>query len=293
MVMKKIHYIYKITRTDGAFYIGRHSTNKLEDGYFGSGVYLKRSIKKHGKAAHSIQILEFLTSSESVKAREKELVSPDLLKNPLCMNMAIDGEGGGRTGLVPVKKGNLVKMVLKEEFYSNRHMYTAVNQGMVPVIDCNGDRRLVRRQEFLSNPDLNHVCSGMVLVQGAESGQWVTKEEFQTGKYVGINKGRISVAANPMAKYILIYDAKGTNRFVCQGNFKTVCKANGLPHNALRISHTRGGEPIFQSSRQIAYAAKNGLEMFAGWYAKGDPLARRAPLRHHARLRLHREAAGL
>ncbi len=37
---RKYHYIYKITRDDGHYYVGMHSTDNLDDGYFGSGKYI-------------------------------------------------------------------------------------------------------------------------------------------------------------------------------------------------------------------------------------------------------------
>jgi hypothetical protein len=92
---RKFHYIYKITRTDGKYYIGLHSTDDLEDGYFGSGQLLWKSIKKHGKEKHSKEILEFHESRTAVKLRERELVDEECLKDPLCMNLRLGGEGGG------------------------------------------------------------------------------------------------------------------------------------------------------------------------------------------------------
>lgn len=91
---RKYHYIYKITRFDGMYYIGMHSTDNLDDGYFGSGQRLWKSIHKHGKDKHSKEILEFLPSREELAQREKELVCKELLEDVLCMNMTLGGTGG-------------------------------------------------------------------------------------------------------------------------------------------------------------------------------------------------------
>jgi hypothetical protein len=91
---RKFHYLYKITRVGGRFYIGIHSTDDLDDGYFGSGQVLWKSVKKYGKDCHTIEIIEYLSSRESLKAREKEIVNENLLAEPLCMNLAIGGGGG-------------------------------------------------------------------------------------------------------------------------------------------------------------------------------------------------------
>ena len=47
---KKYNYFYKITNDfDNCYYYGIHSTNNMNDGYMGSGKWLKRAMKKHGK----------------------------------------------------------------------------------------------------------------------------------------------------------------------------------------------------------------------------------------------------
>lgn len=90
--LRTFHYLYKIVRDDGKYYIGIHSTDDLNDGYFGSGKRLWQSIKRHGKDRHKMAILEFAPSRADVKKRELELVSPETIKDPLCMNLA---QGGG------------------------------------------------------------------------------------------------------------------------------------------------------------------------------------------------------
>jgi hypothetical protein len=91
---RKYHYIYKITREDGKFYIGMHSTDDLDDGYFGSGQLLWKSIRKHGKEKHTKEILEFLPDRPSLRLREREIVNEELIAQQLCMNLQLGGGGG-------------------------------------------------------------------------------------------------------------------------------------------------------------------------------------------------------
>ena len=93
--LKKYHFIYKTTNLlNGKFYVGMHSTNKLNDGYLGSGKRLRYSIKKYGKENFKLEILEFFDSRELLVEREKQLVNEDLLKDTNCMNLRLGGEGG-------------------------------------------------------------------------------------------------------------------------------------------------------------------------------------------------------
>ena len=70
---KKYHFIYKtMNLLSGRYYIGMHSTDELNDGYLGSGTLLRRSINKHGKENHSIEILEFLNSREEFFGTNKK-----------------------------------------------------------------------------------------------------------------------------------------------------------------------------------------------------------------------------
>lgn len=91
----KYHFIYKTTNIlTGRFYIGMHSTNKINDGYLGGGDIVNFSIKKYGRKNHKREILEFLDSRNSLDRREREIVNEELLMNPLCMNLVEGGNGG-------------------------------------------------------------------------------------------------------------------------------------------------------------------------------------------------------
>ena len=61
-VNKKYHFLYQTKNIiTNMTYIGRHSTDNLNDGYLGSGTILKRAIKKYGKHNFEIIILNLKT----------------------------------------------------------------------------------------------------------------------------------------------------------------------------------------------------------------------------------------
>lgn len=92
---RKFHFIYKTTNMlNEEFYVGMHSTDDLNDGYLGSGIRLRRSVDSYGRENFKFQILEFLEDRECLARREKEIITSELLRNPLCLNIANGGEGG-------------------------------------------------------------------------------------------------------------------------------------------------------------------------------------------------------
>lgn len=83
--------VYKITNLlDGKFYIGKHQTKKLDDGYFGSGKRLKYAIAKHGIENFKKEILEVHQTEEAMNAAEARLVV--LSEN--SYNLCSGGNGG-------------------------------------------------------------------------------------------------------------------------------------------------------------------------------------------------------
>ena len=83
--------IYKTTnKINNKYYIGKHQTKNLEDGYLGSGKLLKDPIKKYGKENFIKEILFVFFSEEEMNAKEKELV----VVSEETYNLCPGGHGG-------------------------------------------------------------------------------------------------------------------------------------------------------------------------------------------------------
>jgi hypothetical protein len=83
--------IYKVTnKANEKYYIGKHQTKNLDDGYMGSGNLVKRAIKKHGIDNFTKEILYIFQTEEEMDAMEKELV----VLSEMSYNMCEGGKGG-------------------------------------------------------------------------------------------------------------------------------------------------------------------------------------------------------
>ena len=76
------HFIYKTESESGKYDIGRHSTQNIDDEYFGSGKWI-RSIKDKSKLKRTI--LEYCQDFESLVQKE-QIYLKEHINNEYCMN---------------------------------------------------------------------------------------------------------------------------------------------------------------------------------------------------------------
>lgn len=76
------HFTYKTTHPNGKYYVGRHSTTNLNDGYVGSGSWI-REIKD--KTVLTVEILNYFETFEDLLVAEEKLIN-DHINQPNNMN---------------------------------------------------------------------------------------------------------------------------------------------------------------------------------------------------------------
>lgn len=87
------YIIYKITNLiNGKYYIGRHSTENINDPYMGSGIGIKNAIKKYGVENFTKEIIATASTSEELWDLEKEIVNEAVVKDPNSYNNAYGGK---------------------------------------------------------------------------------------------------------------------------------------------------------------------------------------------------------
>jgi hypothetical protein len=89
------HFVYlTYNKKNFKFYIGKHSTRKLSDGYLGSGHRIQSEINLYGKEWFSTMYLAFFDNEKACLRKEKELISSVFLEEyaPYCYNRDIGGQ---------------------------------------------------------------------------------------------------------------------------------------------------------------------------------------------------------
>lgn len=90
----KYHIIYKTTnQINGKIYVGLHSTDKLEDGYLGSGWVFKNALKKYGRKNFKRDIILVLSSRDEARNIESLLVDQSFINRPDTYNLEEGGMG--------------------------------------------------------------------------------------------------------------------------------------------------------------------------------------------------------
>jgi hypothetical protein len=95
MGKEKIHFIYKTTNLiNDRYYVGRHSTKKLEDGYLGSGYSLNLAINKYGRENFEREIIEYCEDLQKLIEKEQYWIDYYMNLGEEIYNISHNASGG-------------------------------------------------------------------------------------------------------------------------------------------------------------------------------------------------------
>ena len=123
-------YVYQITNNiNGKKYIGAHATDDVDDGYMGSGVLLKRAIKKYGVENFSKVILSVHSSMEDMYSEEAKLITEDMINSTEYYNLKLGGQGDSKLADdITIKRNKKISGIIKDQYKNgrepNRHFLT-------------------------------------------------------------------------------------------------------------------------------------------------------------------------
>ena len=213
---RKYNYVYKLTLKEdpSVFYIGKRSTDNLEDGYMGSGKALKEYFKKYGKDCFNKEILSYWNTAEEALIEEKRLVTKDIIKNENCLNRIV---GGGNFDTLGCKWGPRTI----EQIEKNRQIHLGVKQSDETKLkrsisikekwqdpEYRAKQILSRKGKYdkhlkkLSNERINKICI-------IKDGHWKYINESELNDYINDGWKRRGVENKPTYQELLEYRTNG------------------------------------------------------------------------------------
>jgi len=164
--MKKYNFVYKTTNLiNKKIYIGVHSTDKLDDGYLGSGKYLAKAIEKYGIYNFEREIIKYFDNIENAYLFESEVVNEEFVNRQDTYNLTTGGHGG-YNNISEQGKENISK--------ARKNMVTAINEF--------GDKVCVTKEIFDKSENLKGNTYGTTTVRD-ENGNCFQVPKEEAHKY--------------------------------------------------------------------------------------------------------------
>ena len=117
------HFVYKTTNLiNNKYYIGVHSTDNIDDGYFGSGRALARAIKKYGTENFKREIIALFDERSLALIYEASIITPTIVEDINSYNLTLGG------GCPPSQRSeNLATNKLKGDLRTKAQKQASVN----------------------------------------------------------------------------------------------------------------------------------------------------------------------
>jgi hypothetical protein len=200
--MQQIAHLYKITnQLTGQYYIGKHNGWR-QNGYWGSGLRLKRNQQKHGIENYTYEILCYSTS-EYILELESKIVTIELIESDqLCLNLMAGGYGS--TSITEDTRNKLSMAKKGHEMYSRKERNEKIKNSLLGS-KLSEDRKekirqkaIGRKQSVESKLKKNQSLSKLIWVHNGTVNRRILPnllEEYQNNGFVRgqiIKKGKLN-----------------------------------------------------------------------------------------------------
>lgn len=225
----KYYTIYQTTNLiNNKIYIGLHTTDNINDGYLGSGIFLKKAIKKYGYKNFKKEILYVFDNKKDMITKEKEIVNEDFILRKDTYNMSKGGYGlstlSSEKRKKAIEKMKITKQSQDLKLISDKRLKTMLN----------------------NDPDIFK----KIAIKSSKK----QKDSYLNG-YINPNQNLSD---------LLIYNQDNEIVFrIKRIDLSELCAKHDLPERALIKSIHNNGLPLYlkQAPRKEAYLK------YKGWYA--------------------------
>lgn len=120
------HIVYKtVNLINNNYYYGVYDTNRNVKNYLGSGLYLKRAVKKYGEVNFKRITIKLFEIEQDAYDYEKSIITKELIDSDNCYNINIGGQGGKHKHSESTKKilseKAKLRIGIKNSFFGKTH----------------------------------------------------------------------------------------------------------------------------------------------------------------------------
>ena len=163
-----IYLLYKTTNLiNNKTYIGIHQTNKIDDGYLGSGLAMERAIKKYGKHNFKREIIEYCDSYDELLEREKHYVNEKWVSEDTNYNLKT---GGQSSGVLSEESKAKISNTLKEKYASGE----IKSRNVAPYVATDEQKKQISeslKERYKTKTHHRKGCKGQVPWNKGKKGQ--------------------------------------------------------------------------------------------------------------------------
>ena len=281
--VKAYHIVYLTTNPfNNKIYVGKHSTNNLNDGYKGSGKYLNKAFKKYGKKHFKFQILHYCLTLMDAYEVEGWIVDQAFIDRPDTYNVVV----GGRMTPDWTGKKRSEECIAKHKMYrateETKKLISIANTGKIKTPEQlelmrtlstgRKDSEETKQKKRLANLGRKHTEEALRKMRGRKltkehinklTGRKRTEETLlklkcRVVKPESILQG-VQTRSNYFPKLLLISPTGETH--IIQYSLQTFCRTHNLSYTTIFTNLNKGPIKFYYNSKSEKYINSIGWEL--------------------------------